>query len=127
MGRPKLIVVLLIAGFSSFIGILLFSKYALSLDEQRRLFQGLRFAIGTACVLGTTAAFAAARRKALVGAATAGLAAALWIALCTLVVLEWHRHPERPLSSYVLVVGLLALAVAPLAAAPLAVAWNRHR
>ncbi len=34
---------------------------------------------------------------------------------------------EIPKSTYVLVTGLLALVVAPAAAAPLAVAWNRTR
>lgn len=126
-GRPTLILSLLIAGFASFIAILIISKYALSPDGQTMLVNGLRFTFGMACVVGTTAAYIAALRRALIGAATAGLAGALWCALCMLVIVERVIGPARLLHDYVLVVGLLALVVAPLGAAPLAIAWNRQR
>jgi len=55
------------------------------------------------------------------------VAAGIWLALSSLVMLEAVLHRERPFPLYVLIVGLVALAVAPLAAAPLALAWNRNR
>jgi len=127
MGRPKLVLIFLIAGFSLFIGIDLYSKYALSREERTMLFHGSQFVVGVACVLGTLWIFIAARRRSLIGAPTAGIASALWCTFCALVIVEWALHPERQLPDYLLVAGLLALTVAPLAAAPLALAWNRHR
>ena len=127
MGRPWLVLILFIAAVSSFIAIKLFSKYALSHEAQMMLLHISQITIGVACLLGTFWSYIAAHRRSLVGASTAGFAGALWCAFCALVVVEWVVHRERPLSVYLLVAGLLALVIAPLAAAPLALAWNRHR
>jgi hypothetical protein len=126
-GRSTPILSLLIGGLSTFVAILIFSKFALSPEGQTMLFHGLRSTFGVACVVGTAAAYMAALRRALIGAPTAGLAGALWCALCMLVVVERMMGPARPLHVYVLAAGLLALAVLPPAAAPLAIAWNRQR
>jgi hypothetical protein len=51
----------------------------------------------------------------------------VWVLLSGLVVFEWlvHRTVSLPFSA--LIIGLCALVVAPCAAGPLALAWNRHR
>ncbi len=127
MGRPTLVTSVAIAGFASFIAILIVSKHALSFDGQILLFEWLRSGFGAACVAGTVAVYIAALRRGLVGAPTAGLAGAAWCALCMFMVVDRVIGPGRSLHEYVLVAGLLALAVAPMAAAPLAIAWNRQR
>jgi hypothetical protein len=51
----------------------------------------------------------------------------LWLILCISVGFMWLPRTKPELSSIVLAIGLLTLPVAPLATAPLALAWNRHR
>jgi hypothetical protein len=66
----------------------------------------------------------------MIGSPTLWAAAGICSALGLLLLLFQSQHRVEQLSSlpiYVLVVGLLALVVFPLAAAPLALAWNRHR
>src|SRR5262249_20604448 len=55
-GRSAPILSLLIGGLSTFIAILVSSKFALSPDGQTMLFHGLRSTFGVACVVGTAAA-----------------------------------------------------------------------
>jgi hypothetical protein len=84
--------------------------------------------IGIAFVLATMWAFNAARRRSLIGSKTLLIALVGWIALVAIAVLVGRAiHPPTPFGGYIFVVGLLALAVAPLAAFPLALAWNRTR
>jgi hypothetical protein len=83
--------------------------------------------IGACCLLGTAWAFTAARRRHLIDSARLCLGPGLWLLLCLSVGWVWLSRDEPGLSTIVLVMGLLALAVAPLATAPLALAWNRHR
>jgi hypothetical protein len=78
-------------------------------------------------VVGTAWAFAAARRRLLVGSPTVYAAAGLWVAASALVASEAWSAPAAPLAAYVFVIGVLALAALPWAAAPLALAWNRNR
>ncbi|KPK43568.1 MAG: hypothetical protein AMJ65_05450 [Phycisphaerae bacterium SG8_4] len=83
--------------------------------------------IGACCLLGTAWAFIAAHRRHLIGWAKLCLGPGLWLLLCLAVGWVWLPRDEPGLPTIVLVMGLLALAVAPLATAPLALAWNRHR
>jgi hypothetical protein len=85
------------------------------------------WAVGTGCVLGTAWAFFAARRRYLVASRTLCLGLGLWLILCISVGFMWLTRSDPELSSIALAMGLLALPVAPLATAPLALAWNRHR
>jgi hypothetical protein len=96
-------------------------------DIVSALFGALPWTIGTLCLLGTVAAFITARRRDLIDARKLFLGPALWIILCILVGLLWLPRDKPGLSTIVLVMGLLALPAAPLATAPLALAWNRHR
>jgi hypothetical protein len=86
--------------------------------------------LGLACLTGTAWAFVRARRQGLASSACVWRSALGWLLLCGFV---WFAlapsHPSSPLSwlAWPLVPGLLALCVSPLATAPLALAWNRHR
>ena len=82
---------------------------------------------GICCVLGTAGAFFAARRQYLIAPIMLCLGLGLWLILCISIGFMWLTRTEPGLSSVVLAMGLLALPVAPLATAPLALAWNRHR
>jgi len=85
------------------------------------------WAIGTGCLLGTAWAFFAARRRYLIASITLCLGLGLWLILCISVGFMWLSRTTPDLSSIMLAMGLLTLPVAPLATAPLALAWNRHR
>jgi hypothetical protein len=49
------------------------------------------------------------------------------LGLALLVVAHAAVRAAAPFAVYFFVVGLMSLAVFPLAAAPLALSWNRHR
>jgi hypothetical protein len=91
------------------------------------LFSSWPWTIGICCLLGTAWAFFAAHHRDLITSRTFCLGPAIWLMLCICVGSAWLPRDDPRLSTIVLVTGLLALAVAPLATAPLALAWNRHR
>ena len=91
------------------------------------LWSSAPWAIGIGFLLGTAWAFFAARRRYLIASITPCLGLGLWLILCICIGFMWLTRSEPELSSIVLVMGLLALPVLPLATAPLALAWNRHR
>jgi len=131
-GRQTLAGVLIFGPVALFVGLLLFSKYALSREGQEQFFQGSLVACGIALMLGTVWAFSAARRRSLIGRPTLVVASVVWIVLCTLVALQrisslGTSNPAERLPIYIAALGILALAISPLATAPLALAWNRHR
>ena len=81
---------------------------------------------GGACAAGTLWAFVSAARLRLVSNQTFAIAIAVWLALASgLIGIVGVGFPQVYL--VVNVVGLLALAVLPFAALPLALRWNRHR
>ena len=110
-----------------FCGLILFSQNALSLPAQESFREGACAVSGLVFVLGTISAFAFARRRTLVGWPTLGASLAAWIALCVAAALVWTPATLERLTIYLLLIGGFALAVAPLATAPLALAWNRTR
>lgn len=72
--------------------------------------------------------FAEARRRRLVATTTIGVAAASWLAATTVSLFQLPLTSGlRPWLAWLLLSALFALVVAPLAATPLAIAWNRHR
>ena len=95
--------------------------------DPRLIAQRVDAAIGIAFVLATMWAFNAARRHSLISSQTLLVALVGWIALGAFAALPWVASSRTPLGGYVFILGLLALAVAPLAAFPLALAWNRTR
>jgi hypothetical protein len=113
------------AGLS--LGLLLFARWALSPRAQEQFFQGILVACGVLLLVVTCWAFAAARRRELVGSPTLYAAFSVWVALSAVTVFGGVVRPAPELPVYALAVGLFALAVAPLATTPLALAWNRHR
>jgi hypothetical protein len=87
--------------------------------------QPLVFCAGIAVMLVSTYAFVSARQRRFIGQKTIAISVGTWLLLCAIVaVAMW---PWTPISAIVLMCGMLALSVAPVAAAPLALAWNRHR
>ena len=83
---------------------------------------------GVAFVLGTIWVFVEATRRSLVRRATCYGAAIAWVVGVTAMALYLRGITgEVPLNQYLLPAGILALAVAPLAGAPLALAFNRNR
>jgi hypothetical protein len=126
-GRGRLIVQLVTGTILAYIAFVLFAKYALPRESQDAAMGAMATMIGVALIGGTIAAFVAARRRALVEASTAWAALAVWAALVVVAVLALPSTIPAPPAAYIVLVGVLALAVAPLAAAPLALAWNRHR
>jgi hypothetical protein len=109
------------------IGVTLFSKLALSREMQLVFLRPVTAIAAGAIVLGTGWIFAAARRRALIQAPVAWGAAGVWAVATALVVLQWPLNMPPGLFGYLLVAAVFALAVAPLAAMPLALAVNRHR
>ena len=106
------------------IGMSLFSKFALSPAEQQAFDQGALIVTATVFVLGTLWLFRAAgwpRTTAVYSAL------GLWALACATLIAHWSLAPAGPPSLYLFLLGLCTLATAPLAAAPLSVAWNRHR
>jgi hypothetical protein len=91
------------------------------------LWSSLPWTIGIGCLLGTVLAFLSALRRCFVTWRAPCLGLGLWLILCISIGSAWLPFDEPKTSTIVLVAGLLALSVAPLATAPLALAWNRHR
>jgi hypothetical protein len=126
-GRSRLFFQLLCGIAVAHIGITMFAKFVLPPELLPQFAGALTAGVGAALVLGTAWAFAAARRRLLVEWPTVYGAAGTWVVGTAVVVRQLAVHGLGPWQAHVLLAGLLALAVAPLAAAPLALAWNRHR
>jgi hypothetical protein len=85
------------------------------------------FVIGSISMAATAWLFVAARRGGQIGASFSVKAATAWLAACAVGGCIYILVGPLNLSDLVLVGGVLALPLASLAAAPLALAWNRHR
>ncbi len=99
----------------------------LSEPTQRLLHQSVAAAVGLALIQGTLWLYALARRRRMIHTSTVIAAACIWSAASATLILNWPLDGKLPTAGYQLLTGALALAVAPFAAAPLAIAWNRHR
>jgi hypothetical protein len=91
------------------------------------IFRSLPWTIGIGSLLGTVWAFVTARRRHLIGSRKPFLGLGLWLMLCFSIGWAWIPRDAPHPAFMVLAMGLFALTVAPLATAPLALAWNRHR
>jgi hypothetical protein len=76
---------------------------------------------------GTAAAFVAARRRRLVSMPMMLGALAVYVVLVVGCFLIARGEGAMPLEALLRIIGFCAVPLAPLAAAPLALAWNRHR
>lgn len=83
--------------------------------------------IGGIAGLATVVGFAVAWRRRLIGGPTCGTALVGWLALCAVASSVSWRLGSWNLASLMQAAGVLALPLAPLAAGPLALSWNRHR
>ncbi|MDB5341166.1 MAG: hypothetical protein JWN70_6785 [Planctomycetaceae bacterium] len=114
-------------GLFVFIMSSLISQYFLSREERVLLARVCAEVIGVLLVLGTAWAMIAARQRAMISWPTVYAASGVWVIATALIVffrfgvLKNEQHP------ILIMIGLLALAVAPVATAPLALAWNRNR
>ncbi len=126
-GRSKLLAQLICGVLAAFFGLGLFCNYALPVESRPTFNRGVGIVVGVVIALGTVWAFVSARRQALIGSPTVASAFSVWAVLGGLIVHDWVQHPARPLMPGVLVACLATLVVAPLATAPLALAWNRNR
>ena len=126
-GRSKLMIQLACGLFACMIGLMMFSRHALPRGSQMTFDRGIGISLGLAIALGTAWMFVAARRRGLIGSPTVAGALGVWVLLSGFVVIDWVLHPARHPMLGVLAVCFATLVVAPLAAAPLALAWNRNR
>lgn len=130
-GRPTLYGLLFCGLPALTLGAILFSHYVLSPDGQTQFKDGITAIVGAIYIVGTFWAFSAARRRALIDMPTTWAALGVFGILCLAGTFFWSQHrdepPATPWALFVHVIGLFALVVFPLAAAPLAVTWNRNR
>jgi hypothetical protein len=126
-GRLLLFLQLLVGLLALWFAWLVFAGYLLSYETRLQLTHTAMALCGAALVLGTAWAFAAARRRSLIGSPAVSAAASVWALLSGCVVFDWLLHRTASLPFSALVIGLCALVVAPCAGAPLALAWNRNR
>ena len=87
----------------------------------------LALVVGAVCCVGTATGLLVARRRGLIGINTVWLATGTWLSLSCVVARLLLDDPFTKVHQIVFMFGMLSLPLSPLAAAPLAVAWNRHR
>lgn len=129
-GRFRFYVPFLMGSFSIVILWLLATKFLIPADLLPSMINAVLCLIGIACFLVTVMAYVAARKKSFVAPSTMGIAAGAWVVISLTLLLAWHfLVPHKPLTLplSLFFLGVMALAVAPPATMPLAVAWNRHR
>jgi hypothetical protein len=103
------------------------SKFLLKPAAHALLAQSITALLASALVVSGALAFVAARRRQLIRMPTVWAAACTWIVATVLLAYSLPTYAQpRPLS-YLLVAALVAVFVAPVAAAPLALSVNRHR
>jgi hypothetical protein len=84
-------------------------------------------AVGIAIVAATGWILFLAHRQSLISTRGTAIAALVWIVLCLIAVNECRQQPTGSAAGVAMLMALASLVVVPFAAAPLAVAWNRHR
>jgi hypothetical protein len=112
---------------AAYIGLMVLGRFAMTPPARELMLQIAIGLVGVALIGVTGWLYAAAWRRGHIDGRTAGSALAIWLLLVAAGAMLFPMNAEIPKSTYVLVTGLLALVVAPAAAAPLAVAWNRTR
>jgi hypothetical protein len=78
-------------------------------------------------VIASVWVFVAARRRKLIQGPTVWAAAIVWITTTAGMALKWPENGWPLWGGYLLIAAAAALVVAPVAAVPLALSWNRHR
>ena len=104
------------------------SSLFLSPRGQQSYNEFAKAAMGIGCAAVTCWSLFAARRANLISTATLLGCLAIWAVVGSLAVAMIHTHLNvRSIADYLQAVGLASLAAAPLATAPLTLAWNRVR
>jgi hypothetical protein len=124
-GRPNLLAKAISGSFAAIIALTVFSELALSEAAQQRLASAAIGFCGVAFLAATTWGFLAARRRLLIERPTMIAAACVWGVLGTFAAVAASAH-AAPIPLVLFLLGLAALVVAPVAAAPLALSWNRR-
>jgi hypothetical protein len=116
--------------FTAWIGWNLLAKFAVSLPVQAQVERGLTVALGMSCLVITIALYAAAWRYGLIRWPMVYVGGSIWAVLSAamvFVMIQQQLGVLPLLFGVTLGGGILALAVAPFATTPLALAWNRVR
>lgn len=127
VGRGRLVSQWFIGLSAGYVALMVLSKFGLTRQAHEMLMHGLVIVAGLACTAVAIAGFFAAIKRGLIETPVAGAAIAAWIALIGVTAMSLPPDFEMPPSAAVLLYGSLALTVAPIALAPLAMAWNRTR
>lgn len=127
VGRQRLQMALLLGGFALLIALNVISHFALSDGEQLVFWHAVFFAVSGSVVSATLALFLFARRRGLIETPVIWVSMAAWCLLIVGLVTIHVCDPRLTLSASLFLGGLSALAVAPFAGTPLALAWNRTR
>ena len=128
--RPLFFFALLIGVSGSLIAVSLVGNFVVPNHLLDAFQKGACFAYSGACVLTAVWLYYRARHRGMIGWTTLTSAGCAWLLLVAAVwnmphgVIAMHQVDPR---TFALLTGFLALGAAPLAAAPLAVAWNRRR
>lgn len=126
-GRPRLIARTFFGLAAIGIASMLLAKYALTPTAIDHITPALLAGLGVAATLGSAGAFVVAKRRRLIGFADVWASLACWLALVAVMASTLPEKFSPPLSVQMLLFGSLALAIVPIAAIPLALAWNRTR
>ena len=126
-GRPVLFAKICCAILALYLASVFFSVFVLTEKGRDQFFTGVAFIISVVLLSVTALLFITALRRQLIRLPSAVACAFVWIVLSTLCVLIGMHYPGGELVNYFTLVALVAMVVAPIAAAPLAVSWNRTR
>jgi hypothetical protein len=126
-GMRRLLIGLIFGGAALLIGLLLLSGFLLSIEGQVEFVRWGLAVLASLLVAGTAAAFVIAYRRSLIGTRTVLAAASVWALVSLIVAVGLRSGPGGAVAISFYAAGTLALAVSPLATAPLALAWNRNR
>jgi hypothetical protein len=127
IGRSRQIFMALCTLGAIVVGVMLLSKLAFYPQARIWLWRGIVFGLTAAMLVGPAWCFIAALRRSLVDSRVVSAAIGLWAAATLTLAIEWPFNEPPSVFGYFFLAGILALAVAPLAAAPLALHFNRHR
>jgi hypothetical protein len=123
-GRPRLTFSLLCGCFASLAGTVVVYRFLLAPEFQEPVICATAITLGTALVAATSGALLTARRRNLIDSPTVSAIVSVWVALTVLALL---MSMPAPLHILILLAGLMALVIAPLAVVPQSLVWNRTR
>jgi hypothetical protein len=126
-GRPKYVVQFLGGLAAAVIIVSVLSKFLLRPAAHVLLGQTLTALLASGVVVAGGLAFVAARRRRLIQLPTAWVAVGTWIVATILLACFLPTYAQPRLLAYLLIAALVTLLVTPVAAAPLAISFNRHR